>query len=133
MKLNIEVWDVEISTGKMSHHYHDVFVQFRRSPDIVIVQELLALKSEYGWAVEDLREADSTTKIIQSDADFRIKCVGADSVDVGNEIARHLSEAHGMRCRKVQRLSYKAGYDKLYSVEQFRKVLVAEQSDISLF
>jgi hypothetical protein len=42
MKLNIELWDVEITTGKMVHHDNRVALQFRRIPDTDVVRDLFS-------------------------------------------------------------------------------------------
>ena len=75
MKLNIEVWDVEINTGTAVHYDSSVFVKFRRPADRDVLEDIYSLRSEYGWEIIDQRGQDiALSQYIDRSADFRINC-----------------------------------------------------------
>ena len=118
MKLNLNVADVEISTGKMFHLRDEVYIQFRRSPDIDVINDIFSLKSAYGWEVEDMRQKGKIERMLNDDADFVIHCTGCESHEVGNSIAAYLRENHHLSVRFLQRITYKEGFSQIREVSQ---------------
>jgi hypothetical protein len=122
MKLDIEVSDLEISTGKALHSTDKVFLRFRRPPDCEVVREIIELRSEYGWHVEDNRDRPTTHLAFASEADsadFVINCVGVNSVEVANALADQLRRHHGLTALKIQRLAERPGCSHIYAVRRF--------------
>ncbi len=132
MKLNVDVWDVEITTGKLTHHQDRVALRFRRQPDTDVVNDLFSLRSEYGWQVRDFREADRIMKTIMDDADFIIDCVCADSIEVGNSLADYLLEKHGLKTCFIQRLECSQDSSAMFRVKRLHNPTDITPEDVAL-
>lgn len=108
--LNIQVADVQIDMGSMVNSFDKVRITFRRPPDSTVVQEIMKLKSDYGWEIRQPQSNSDTQKMIWGD--FTVICLGAKSDEVGNAIGQVLEQGHGLKVMYGQFVATAPGHSK---------------------